>query len=413
MSMIKILLTFLIIYVPNALHFPSSFGIKGLNVFNALYLILFLSMIINKSNVEKKDAGFPIIINKALIVFYISLSVALFVSYGESLHFIDNLTIFKNVVTYSSLYFIVFHLADDKDINYYIKIVVLVVFVMSLEILREAISNGLGSGKRTAAAFGTTVAAANYAGVFFTIFMPFVLKIYVSKMNLFLSKYQSLTAYIFGVIAIFYTYSRQSYLSVLVTSLMVVTKKSKLLLVLFIIFLFNYQLWLPDTVIKRIEHTQSADNTGEKKFDNSTESRLVIWENAYTIILSNPGGIGLNEFQDKIDPYMPSWIHARDAHNQFVLVTTENGIVGVIALLYLIWACYRLGDSMTKKGDDDIKLLGDAYKLMVIAVVIGNLYSSTFYSPEVMGNFWILSALIARASIKSNMEAKHASAENI
>lgn len=411
--MIKALLTFLIIYVPNSLHFPSSLGFKGLNVFNILYLILFIAMIVNKSNVEKKDAGFTIPINKALILFYITLSIALLVSYDVSSHFIDNLTIFKNVVTYSSLYFIVFHLADDKDIKYYIKIVVLVVFVMSLEILREAVANGLGSGKRTAAAFGTTVAAANYAGVFFTIFMPFVLKVYVSKMHSYLSKYQAMATYVFGVIGVFYTYSRQSYLSILVTSLMVVTKKSKLLLVFFVIFLFNYQLWLPETVIERIEQTQAVDDSGEKKFDNSTESRLVIWENAFTIIQDNPGGIGLNEFQDRIDPYLPSWIHARDAHNQFVLVTTENGIIGVLALLYLIWSCYRMGHFMSKKDDHDIKMLGEAYKLMVIAVVIGNLYSSTFYSPELMGNFWILSALIARASIKSNMEIKNAAAENI
>ena len=58
---------------------------------------------------------------------------------------------------------------------------------------------------------------------------------------------------------------------------------------------------------------------------------------------------------------------------------------------------YSTGRLIKKEEDnEDLVMLGEGYQLLVIAVVLGNVFSSTFYSPEVMGNFWILSALIHR-----------------
>ena len=56
---------------------------------------------------------------------------------------------------------------------------------------------------------------------------------------------------------------------------------------------------------------------------------------------------------------------------------------------------YNTGGMIKRDSPDPtVRMLGEGYQLIIIAVILGNIYSSTFYSPEVMGNFWILSAII-------------------
>lgn len=387
----KIILTLIIIYIPNTLHFPASLGLPGLNVFNILYLSLLFLYISKKDRTKEKSP-----LSTVLKFYYISAFIALLTGLSDTQHIYENATIFKNIIIYSSLYFIVYGLVDDEDeLLYYIKVVYFVVFMMGVEVLREKLAIGLGSSKRVAGAFGQDASAANYAGVFFAIFLPFLLQNYINKSKIFTKPVFSLGIFLLGVFSVFYTYSRQAYGSLLITSTLIIAKKNKIAFLLLILLLFNSSMWLPQTVSDRIEGTQVQTEQGEEELDESTESRLVIWEMAFNnLIIENPQGIGLNQFQDRIDPYLPDWIHARDAHNSFVLIITENGILGVTAFILLLLKMYSSGRQIKLNGaNDNVKMIGEGYQYIVIAVVLGNIYSSTFYSPEIMGNFWILSAL--------------------
>ncbi|HEY9200457.1 MAG TPA: O-antigen ligase family protein [Gammaproteobacteria bacterium] len=388
----KILLTAIIIYIPNSLHFPSTLGLPGLNVFNLLFLGLLFLYLTDKSTSDTKPP-----LSGNLKFYYIASFIALLISLVDTSHFVDNVTIFKNIVVYSSLYFIFFKICNDEnEIEYYIKVVYFVVFLMCLEIIKEKLSYGLGSSKRVSGAFGHDESSANYAGVFLAIFIPLLLKNYLYKCNKFTRPIFALGIFFMGVFSIFYTYSRQSYLSLIVTSILNFSKKNKILLITLIILLFNASIWVPDTVLDRIEDTKVESTDGEEQLDESSESRFVIWQAAYdNLIVNHPFGIGLNEFKGRIDPYMPDWIRARDAHNSFVLIMTESGFIGLIAFILLILRMYYVGGMIKKNATQEhVIMLGEGYQLMVVAVVLGNVYSSTFYSPEIMGNFWILSALI-------------------
>ena len=389
----KILITSLIIYIPNSLHFPTTLGFSGLNVFNIFYITLLLLYLFKK---DKPDYRSPLF--GALNFYYFSAFVALLISLLSTEHMQENIIIFKNIITYSSLYFIVFALVDDEDeLKYYIKVIYFVVFMMAVEIVKEKMSFGLGSSKRVAGAFGHTMAAANYAGVFLAIFLPLLLKNYISKNQFLTRPIFSLGIFVLGIFALFYTYSRQAYASLLLTTILNITKR-KIPFIFLSVFLLNYNLWLPESVSMRIESTQVEGVESDEQLDDSSESRFVIWGLALdNIILRYPQGIGLNEFQNKIDPFMPDWIHARDAHSSFVLIFSENGVLGILAFILLLIKMYSTGRLIKKEEDnEDLVMLGEGYQLLVIAVVLGNVFSSTFYSPEVMGNFWILSALIHR-----------------
>jgi O-antigen ligase len=367
-------------------------GLPGLNVFNILFLGIFYQYLKRETKTNEKTP-----LSGALKFYYFTAIIAFLFSLSVSNHIFANATILKNIIVYSSLYFLIYGIVDNEDdLKYYIKVVYFVVFLMIAEIIKEKLSFGIGSSKRVAGAFGQDASAANYAGVFLAIFLPLLLKNFLYKSKNFVNPVIGLGIFLMGVFAIFYTYSRQAYGSLAVTSVLNFAKKNKILLTIVLLLLFNSQVWLPESVVERIQGTQVESDTGEEKLDESTESRLVIWEQAYNnLIVHNWMGVGLNEFQDRIDPYLPEWIHARDAHNSFVLIMTESGILGLVAFLYLLLKMYSTGRMIRLNAEKEhVKMLGEGYQLIIIAVIMGNIYSSTFYSPEVMGNFWILSALI-------------------
>jgi len=78
----------------------------------------------------------------------------------------------------------------------------------------------------------------------------------------------------------------------------------------------------------------------------------------------------------------------------------------LIALFALGWRTERMNDSV------EAKVLGVAFTMSVLAVAMGNIYGSRFFDGDVMGNFWILTALVARyGSLQKEAKAAKAAAE--
>jgi O-antigen ligase len=128
------------------------------------------------------------------------------------------------------------------------------------------------------------------------------------------------------------------------------------------------------------------------------------------MIKDSPYGIGLHNFHREIEPHLPPWIIARDAHNHFVLITTEAGFQGGIVFVLLLLGFYGLGFRLWRSagGDPDARVLGIGYVMAVTGLILGNLYNSLFYSGEIMGNFWLMTGLVARyvALLETEAEKK-------
>jgi O-antigen ligase len=206
-----------------------------------------------------------------------------------------------------------------------------------------------------------------------------------------------------GVFVTFFTYSRQSYFILAMLAMFLTFKKNWIIAVLIAVALLNYEAWAPETVVGRIQSTEQAEQpakpvegAGEGKYDESTESRLVIWAAAGQLIDEHPWGIGLNHFKREIGTYAPRYKNM-DAHNNYVLITTEAGYLGPLALAILLIALFALAWRTERMNDSvEAKVLGVAFTMSVLAVAMGNIYGSRFFDGDVMGNFWILAALVAR-----------------
>ncbi|MEM8497279.1 MAG: O-antigen ligase family protein [Pseudomonadota bacterium] len=340
------------------------------------------------------------------IIFYFAImAFALFISLFKSPHIVQDVILYKTLVFYACLYFLFFRAAQDiKTVRYLIVCVAFTYGMMTLEMIREAAAFGFAPKIRLVGAFGMETGNPNYAGAYFAVLIPVFATFMMYYKDDKRVKLIATGLFFMGMMSAFYTESRQAYAAILITTLLLAVRKSMMYSVIIVIAVLNFALWAPESVVERVEGTSEVnEETGEEVLEDSAESRFVIWGAAWNLIKSNPIGIGYNQFKLAIDPYMPAWITARDAHSSYFLIWTEAGWIGLIAFLSLLYGFYAVGSRLYRAGtetkNNEAILLGLGFSMSAIAVALSNVTSSTFQSGEVMANYWIMAALISRYAI--------------
>ncbi len=114
---------------------------------------------------------------------------------------------------------------------------------------------------------------------------------------------------------------------------------------------------IPQKTIERIF------STGKEISSGTLNERSVIWANAYEEWEESPiYGHGLGSFRRIINPYNVDYT----AHNSFVAITAEQGIVGTV--LYLVVIGIAAASALRLSGDDRWLML-----LMLLMVMIGQM----------------------------------------
>jgi hypothetical protein len=425
-KVLVVMLVALVFYLPNQAQIRIEIPVRGLNMTNVLFLIaLFsLAMLHRPSDDRPTPIKIPIVLFIGVLTWGFVLALA-----GDRSAWIEDLTHYKNVVFYLLLYFLVYHaVRDRKTLRLLVLVTLFIAFTSSVLGMRQALDYGIGTfneNKRVAAPFGWNVFDANRSAIFFCIHLQIVL-----AMALFLKSRGWLRiacAVVFGmgVFAVFHTYSRQSYFILAVLLLLLTMRKNVLVAALACLALYHYDAWVPETVLERVQMTSAEANAvpraapgydpnwtssglptataptkpaDDRQYDESTESRFILWEGAWEIIQEQPLGIGLARFKRTIGDHVPPELAGKDAHNFYVLLTTEAGVFAPIFLLVLLVALVRLGQRLAQfRDDDEARALGVGFMMATLAVVLGNIYGSRFLDGDVMGNYWILAGLVARA----------------
>lgn len=397
---LKYLLVATVFYIPNQRMFPD-FSITGLNITNLLFLAL-LFLILRRRDVAPPAPP----LKKQFIAYFLVLTWGFLIGqlYDGSKTFAD-LQVLKNAVLYMMLYFLAYYGAcDRKTMRLLFYVMLFTVFFDTYLGLRQVMDYGMGynESRRVAAPFSWNSTDANRSSAYYTLYLvPLaVTALYVPRRAL---RWFAFACVGFLVFVNFFTYSRQSYGIIVVVLLVLALRRSPLLVLVLAIALVNYHAWLPDSVIQRIDMTvQSKDVVPgqaaplNKELDTSTESRFIIWGGAAQLFIRNPWGIGLDNFHRRIGEYAPDYA-GYDAHDYFVLTTTENGFVAPIALIALLLGLFRLGRQVERMGEaPESRLYGLTLWLGTLAVAMINLYGSRFVDGNLMSNFWILAGMTAR-----------------
>jgi O-antigen ligase len=406
-----------LVYLPYQQHYPLILPMKGVNIINVIFLVLLAAILMRKG-----PPAPPTPLKGRFLLMMAALALSFVIGqYYDSSRFDDDLTLLKSNIFYMLFYFLFYHAARDvRTIRFSLGAILFATFLVSLQGLRQALDFGIGSfapHHRVSGPFAQgTIGGANMAAAYYVIFVPIFFTVFLVCKSRPVARVVALGCVALGTFSTFFTFSRQAYFIIAAMFTFQALRRSLLVGLLVIAAAATFEFWAPEGVIQRIEMTTRDDSGGETKLDESTESRFIIWEGAMKLIAEKPWGVGLARFRREIGKYAPAY-HNYDAHNGYVLVTTECGLLGGFAMLWLIAGLYFLARRVEKLDDtEDTRLIGGAFTIAAIGVFCTNLFGSRIFNGEVMANFWALAGLGARyytLVLERQGAAQAASAERI
>lgn len=404
------LLALMIVYLPNALHFPVETGLPGLNPSNLLLVLILVALFLSG-----RDRAWPHpergLLSNALVLWFVALVIGFGVAQltmpGD---FMDDFTYLKNAVFYPLLYFVYRRCrADLLGTRWLIILVLAVAAVAGLEAIREGLDYGLAAyseTRRAAGPFGVDYRSANRAGVFYAMFLPMFVALALFGKGQRLWRIAAIAAALILAFAVMVTFSRQSYFIAIAASSVLLLRRNLVVAVFGALVMVASLSLLPDSVAQRVEDTEQSNAEGVEELDTSTASRFEIWSGAALMVSEHPIGVGMNRFKRHIGSY--SRYQGYDAHNFYVLTIAEIGPLGLMALLWLMWRLWRLATRLradaARIGNAEATALALGFSLTVVSMALGNVYGSPFLEGAVMANFWILCGLLERYAA---LQSKH------
>ena len=126
--------------------------------------------------------------------------------------------------------------------------------------------------------------------------------------------------------------------------------------------------------------------------NNSNNERLFIWQSAYTMFKDHPVlGVGLGQYKDN---YQQKYIlpqakepYLTHAHNNFLQMLAENGIIGFAGFLTLIAGFIGYSFRRFWKESNPYALM---MSMSTLALVLQGLTEYNFGNSAVMKSFWLV-----------------------
>lgn len=394
-----------IVFMPNALHLSFETGIPGLNVANLVFLLAVVAVVLagrNENSVHGRgELTPPLLAYFAMVV--AGFFLAQFASPGN---WGDDVTKLKTVILPPLLYILYRNCRlDPRQTRLLIILVMVVAAVAGLEAVREGLDYGFGryvQSRRASGPFGIDYRTANRAGVFYAMFLPMFFAMVLFFRGQKLWRMAAIAGCGILVLAIMATYSRQSYAIALFALSLLLLRRHVLLALMIALLALPAVSLLPESVTERVVETEQTTRAGVEELDVSTTSRFEIWGGAVEMWQDHPLGVGLGRFPQYIGRYSPAHPNM-DAHNYYVLVMSELGPFGLVALAWLFWRLLRLSNRVRRATtyiSAEAKALGIGFTVTIFAMALGNLYGSPFTEGSVMSNFWILCGLMEHYALQ-------------
>jgi len=204
---------------------------------------------------------------------------------------------------------------------------------------------------------------------------------------------------VFCFYAMMLCFSRGAYVAFLLGWLYFGFVKQRKLLILFCLFLFSWQLIVPNAVRERIFMTYNAQ---QGELESSAGQRVTLWEDALQVFRVDPVfGTGYDTYRlmHRVDIYT-------DTHNLYIKLLVELGIVGLILFLLLFWRLYRLGYTLFRSAKDPfLASLGLGLAAWMVCALFVNCFGDRWNYMQISGYLWAIAACVVRAHEITDEEA--------
>lgn len=225
----------------------------------------------------------------------------------------------------------------------------------------------------------STLGRRNFAGEFLVMIFPYLYFLFLSG-----EKKEKILYFLIGILLFSHlvlTFTRASYIAFFVSSIFFFTIYRKQILIPKKVLLFLLLIFLINPSFSEI-----------KKFEKGTiKSRIFIWKTSLKIIKENLiSGTGPGNFEIVFPMYTPKNIHTEyyikdrveDAHNDFIEITVESGIIGILLFLFLIFTAFKV---YLKNKE---KLIALVLLSSIVALSVNALASFPFKKISTLFLFW-------------------------
>jgi len=345
----------------------SSFSIAIINISLGLSLILTIFDRIRKSDFTAY--------NSKLLFFYSIFSLGVLFSFFDSINLKRSFD-YIDIIIYPFLiiFIISYNKFSIKKIKY---ITVLINISILLNILYAFFQYYRGGLKRIKGNI-FVMEFATLAG-----FISIFLIVYLINSNLDLKyKFSFSVLSLFTILSIIFSGTRGIWVAFPITIfllLFLINKKYIIYFLVFIIFInSSIFLFLPDYYSERLISIFDLTN------DRSNVTRILLWKSSLLIFYNNLiNGVGLNNFSVEInkDKYFnQSMVSTAHAHNNFLQLASETGLIGLFSFLFLLYNVINFLIKFIKKEKN--KNYQSFYISVLGVFILYNLQGLTEYNLE-------------------------------
>jgi putative inorganic carbon (hco3(-)) transporter len=211
---------------------------------------------------------------------------------------------------------------------------------------------------------------------------------------------------LFSAVCLMYSLSRGGYVAFFAGWLLLGILRERKLLVLLVVFLLSWTVFTPRAVQERVLMTYDEQSHST---DNSTETRLSLWENAMQVFHSNVvTGSGFNTYaymhlNKRTDGVSGFY---EDTHNFYVKVLAETGVLGILIFLVLLSKTFLTGFRLFHTATDPFYAsLGLGLVGWLTCSAVANFFGDRWTFLQVNGYLWVLGGMVSQALLLEKKQA--------
>ena len=308
------------------------------------------------------------------------------------------LQLFRSATTFAG-YFIVLAMVDGLPARRRVG------WAITLGLLAEAlvtIAYGRnGSGGRALGSLGQS----NELGTFLAMFAVGAVAL-VPATRSWLGKLVLVGAFVAGTVGVLMSVSRGGMIALGVGIAVVAWRTSKVLAFVIALALALSPLWAPQYVKDRISGSQvGVEGTDEVAMDSAAEARVETWRTILEVVQTHPlDGVGFAGLVYVL-PDLGSQLGLEEvkdsAHNTYLRMLAEMGVLGLLLFLWLLWKVWRLADEGVRKARNPVdRGLAVALCGAFAALAVSCAFGDRFFNVVISSNFWILCALVESSLVE-------------
>jgi O-antigen ligase len=287
-----------------------------------------------------------------------------------------------------------------QDLKRVVIVTAISLFLVDKNALAESLSRSIDNFDESKRGTGPLAYGSNQLAAFLAQFAMFFcgLTAFIKRKKMKLAGYALVAL---TVVTTMYTFSRGSYLALIVSFAVLGFLKNRKLLVVLALFLMTWQAVVPKSVTERVNMTKDSNGALEA----SAQERVDLWDQSEQMFFSSPVfGMGYATFQ-----LGEHTANLKDTHNWYVKVLVETGAIGGLIAIVMLCQMLAAGYRVFRNGRDPLyQGIGLGYLLAVCSCLVANCFGDRWTYVEINGLLWILTAAALRAAeLSENSEVLH------